>query len=255
MINKDFFKLNSDSFLKQKPFDHVVFDNFFDEEIVKYIEKEFPNYTSKIWHEYNNALENKKTNNNWNNFPSLTYKVFNYLNSSEFVDFLSKLVGIKLYPDYGLHGGGWHIHGNGGNLNPHKDYAIHPKNGLQRKLNLIIYVSENFNINDGGALGFYSLNKKDKLVLEEEIFCRYNRAVLFDTTQESWHGLTKKITGTNFRKSLAVYYLCEPSDTLEKNTRAFFRVRNEQKLTKEIKSLIKKRSSEKFVNDVYKKNK
>ena len=31
----------------------------------------------------------------------------------------------NLYPDYGLNGGGFHIMGNKGKLNPHLDYVIH----------------------------------------------------------------------------------------------------------------------------------
>jgi hypothetical protein len=54
---------------------------------------------------------------------------------------LSKKLDLFLYPDPGLHGGGWHMHGAGGNLNPHLDYSIHPKSGLMRKLNIIIYLS------------------------------------------------------------------------------------------------------------------
>ena len=33
------------------------------------------------------------------------------------------------------------MHGTGGNLNVHKDYSVHPKLGLRRKLNLI-YISK-----------------------------------------------------------------------------------------------------------------
>ena len=49
-------------------------------------------------------------------------------------------IGIKLFIDPGLHGGGWHIHSNKGNLNPHLDYSIHPKMDIQRRLNLIVYL-------------------------------------------------------------------------------------------------------------------
>ena len=44
--------------------------------------------------------------------------------------------------DIGLHGGGVHLNQrSGGNLNLHKDYSIHPKLGMMRKLNLIIYMN------------------------------------------------------------------------------------------------------------------
>ena len=42
-----------------------------------------------------------------------------------------------LLPDNGLNGGGWHIHANGGKLNPHLDYSMHPKLPYQRKIILL----------------------------------------------------------------------------------------------------------------------
>ena len=97
------------------------------------IELEFPKYNSKDWFTYDNPVEHKKALNDWNKFPPLTYSVFSYLNSEKFIELIRRYTNLKLYPDHGLHGGGWHIHGKGGNLNPHLDYSIHPKCGLQRK--------------------------------------------------------------------------------------------------------------------------
>ena len=100
------------------------------------LEKEFPKYKDKRLHEYKNYCEVKKTSNNWNFFPPLTYKVFSLLNSSQTTKFLSKKLKIpKVIPDYGLHGGGWHLMHHKGKLNPHLDYFIHPKANLQRKYN------------------------------------------------------------------------------------------------------------------------
>ena len=56
--------------------------------------------------------------------------------SNEFINDLEKLTGCNLYPDYGLNGGGWHIHKDKGKLNIHQDYSIHPKLNLQRKCNI-----------------------------------------------------------------------------------------------------------------------
>ena len=136
---------------KQKPFDYCIIDNFFLPKIGKELCKRFPNYKSKIWHTYKNKIEDKKTCNNWNLFDNLTYRVFCYLNSDTFVNLISKKIGIKLHTDPGLHGGGWHIHSNKGNLNPHLDYTIHPKMDIQRRLNLIVYLK--YKVSYGGHLG------------------------------------------------------------------------------------------------------
>ena len=125
--------------------------------------------------------------NDWNAYPSNTYQFIQYLNSEKVIDAFSEMVGVQLYPDHGLHGGGWHMHSRGGKLNPHLDYSIHPKLGLQRKLNLIIYFAEEWNSDWGGHLGFWSHdeNKSQPKQLIKEIEIKFNRVVLFDTTCNS----------------------------------------------------------------------
>lgn len=241
---------------KNKPFDYCIIDNFFDVSDANALEKDFPKYTSRVWHRYNNKLENKKTLNDWNIFPENTYNIIRYLNSDEFVDALSNELGIKLYADPGLHGGGWHIHGNGGNLNPHLDYSIHPKIKLQRKLNLIIYLSTDARVSDGGHLGLWSSNEDGSInKLEKTIFPKFNRAIIFDTTQSSWHGLVSKFNSSRgcYRKSIAVYYLIDPSKNANKRMRALFSPRESQKNNKEIYNLIKKRAGVNSSTKVYRK--
>lgn len=119
------------------PFDHCVIDDFLLPEVADQIEAEFMAYEDPRWFYYKNAIEDKKALNDWNAFPALTYKVFRELISGDFMSILSESLAVPLFQDPGLHGGGWHIHGPGGNLNPHYDYSIHPKVGLQRKVNII----------------------------------------------------------------------------------------------------------------------
>ena len=113
-----------------------------------------------------------------------------------------------LFADSGLNGGGWHIHKQGGKLNTHLDYSLHPKLKLERKLNLIVYLNPDWNAEWGGALGFWgneSSSKPGELV--KEIPPKFNRAVIFDTTVNSWHGLPDPLRCPEgqSRKSLAVY--------------------------------------------------
>jgi Rps23 Pro-64 3,4-dihydroxylase Tpa1-like proline 4-hydroxylase len=228
------------------PFYHQIIDNFFNQEQAKLISKEFPDYNSDIWYCYNNPLENKKTCNNWYQFGPETYKTLTMLNSKEFIKQLQKITGIsKLYPDIGLHGGGLHIHGIGGKLNVHLDYSIHPKLKLQRKLNLIIYLEEDWNPKWGGNLELWSHNKEKnkpdkRFVTIDNVF---NRAVLFDTTQNSWHGFPEPLTCPEgkYRKSLAVYYLTDPSEETNQRPRALYAPTKEQESNPEILKLIEER--------------
>jgi len=241
---------------KHKPFDHCVIDNFFDIDFANKLEDEFPDYDDDSWYIYDNPLENKKALNNWNMFPQNTYLALLTLNSNKFISILKKSITKILFSDSGLHGGGWHIHGKGGNLNPHLDYSIHPKCGLQRKLNLIIYLSRNLNPSKHkGHLGFWSNDDIDKQPkdLVKEIAPIFNRAVLFDTTQNSWHGFSQPLNVQDgiYRKSLAIYYLTLPT-AKQDNMRAIYAPRDNQKHNKKILEIIEKRKDVHGSSEVYK---
>ena len=247
--------IRSLSNFKNEPFDYCVIDNFFDIKIARELSCKFPKYSSKVWHEYKNKIEDKKTCNNWNHFDDLTYGVFCHLNSNSFVNLISQKIKINLIPDPGLHGGGWHIHANKGNLNPHLDYTIHPKMSYQRRLNLIVYLEESYKTSYGGHLGLWEHNEKENLpgCLKKEIFPKFNRAIIFDTSQNSWHGLSRKIKLPRgiFRKSIAVYYLCKPKKMHLQNQRALFAPRDDQKKSKNVLDLIKLRSSNNMYHKAY----
>ncbi len=256
MINKKSLRNSLKKFKKNKPFDHCVVDNFLTDDILKKIIKEFPKYDENNWHVYKNQLEDKKTLNAWYLMSENTYALFQYLNSYNFVKLLSKELNVNLISDSGLHGGGLHTHGNGGKLNPHLDYSIHPKIGFERFLNLIIYISPNLKEKHGGHLGFWKHNKKlnapDELV--KEIFPKLNRAIIFRTNQNSWHGLSRPLTLPKgvFRNSLAIYYLKKPSKNAVKRARALYAPQKEQIGNKEIEKLIKLRSGLSTAKTVYK---
>ena len=212
---------------KNDPFDHCIIDNFLVNPDI--IEDEFLDYNSKHWVEYNNIVQNKKVNCDWYLFPKNTYQLFAYLNSPTFVDQLSNMVGCKLYSDPGLQSGGWHMHGANGVLNPHLDYSIHPKLALQRKLNLIIYLSKNLKEEHGGHFGLWAgTDYPDALV--KEITPKFNRAIIFDTTQNSWHGLSRECVVPDgiYRKSLAIYYLTDLLETVDNRSRALFSLLDNQ---------------------------
>jgi len=231
----------------KNPFDYWVIDNFLPTDSARQLSNEFMDYNYPKWYSYDNPLENKKSCNNWWEFPPKTYEFFMHLASSDFVNKLKELTGIEnLYPDIGLHGAGWHIHGTGGKLNVHLDYSLHPKLNLQRKLNLILYLTEDWNPDWGGCLEFWSNNEsikrpKEKKVVIENVF---NRAIVFDTTQNSWHGFPESLTCPDgiYRKSIAFYYLTDPPDNTEVRKRALYAPYKGQENNLEILELIRRRS-------------
>jgi hypothetical protein len=243
------------SYGKKGPFDHCVIDNFFYPDVAIELEKEVPDYDSPDWFFYNNSIEHKKAQNSWEKFPTNTYRAFSELQSPKMTDRLSNLLHSNVYVDHGLHGGGWHIHGVGGNLNPHLDYSIHPKVKLERVLNIIIYMSSELRPEHGGNLGLWSHNEETKQPDEliEEIVPVFNRAVVFNTTQNSWHGMSSPLTVDNgiYRKSLAIYYLRDPVSDADMRQRALFVPRENQRGDEEVLETIRLRSDVKTSSKAY----
>jgi Rps23 Pro-64 3,4-dihydroxylase Tpa1-like proline 4-hydroxylase len=247
-------KLRS-QFRQARPFNHVVIDNFFSDVVAGQLNREFPEFDSPQWYRYENAIENKRAMNAWDIFPATTYRAFSYLNSPSFIEMLEKMTGIHgLLPDVGLHGGGWHAHSAGGKLNIHLDYAIHPKLNLERRLNLIVYLTEDWLPSWGGGLQLWSHDEKYRAPKKCEVTIDnvFNRAVLFDTTQNSWHGLPDPLECPEgkVRRSIAVYYLTQP-DRMIHRPKALFAPHKGQKDDKSVLELIDKRSGLTSARDVY----
>lgn len=255
MIDYENFDLAAKSYGKDGPFDHCVIDNFFKPEAAEALEAEIPSYDSDDWYFYNNSIEHKKTQNSWDKFPSATYRAFAELQSAALTDRLAALLDCPLYVDHGLHGGGWHIHGVGGNLNPHFDYSIHPKMKLERVLNIIVYLSSALRPEHGGDLGLWEHDDQSGQpgALIKEITPVFNRAVLFNTTQNSWHGMSKPLVVDEgiYRKSLAIYYLRDPAPGADTRGRALFAPREAQRNDEKVLETIRLRSNVNTSKDVY----
>lgn len=248
MINIiDTFELKN-QFLNAFPFNHIVIDNFFTDDIAQSIAESFPSHSDDVWTvSYNNPVENKKACSHWDKFPASVYSALYYLCSSDFISILSRLTGNGfIFADYGLHGGGMHSHNRGGKLNIHKDYSIHPKLNYERNYNLIVYMTPDWNSEWGGGLEFWSHDEETNSPKEciTKIENKFNRAVLFDTSQNSWHGLPQELTcpENKARRSLACYYLTSLHKDNEMRRRATFVPYGEQKNNPEIVEFCKARS-------------
>lgn len=237
-----------EDYKNSEPFNHIIIDNFFTKETAAHLVAEFPLYKNDAWHTtYNNPIERRKrTCNHWDRFPKVTYQVMTYLNSYEFLYKMKDLTNIKVMADVGLHGGGWHIHSRGGKLNIHKDYSLHPKLALERRLNLIVYLTPDWDKKWGGGLELWSNDPETNTPLKckKVVDNKFNRAIIFDTTQNSWHGLPQPINCPRnvYRQSLATYYLSKPREGVDTRGRALFSPTEEQKGDKKVIDLIEKRS-------------
>lgn len=116
-------------------------------------------------------------------------------------------------------------------------------------------MSSNLRDEHGGHLGLWSHDSDNNSPgdLVKIVQPKFNRAVIFDTTQNSWHGMCKALVQPEgiYRKSLAVYYLTIPPGDADRRERALFAARAEQKGDKSIEELIRKRADTNDFSSVY----
>lgn len=224
MDNFRFTDNNIKQYSLAKPFPHIVIDNFIDEKVLNKVLEEFKSY-DKWGHDLSESSKNnqiKKYFSPWNennvkDIPVFTKLVLDYFNSPEFILQLENLTGIKgLLPDYEFLGGGMHRIDSGGKLSIHIDSNIHSKTGKYRRINLLVYLNKDWKHEWGGGLQLWN---EDVTKMYHDIDPIFNRAVIFNTTNTSYHGHPHSLNTPNgiSRYSLALYYYSDERPEHEKN--------------------------------------
>lgn len=206
------------------PFPNIYFDHFFQEDFLREVLAEFPDLAARkdnIY--YNNPNENKHAGKGETDMGPHTLALVRYLNAQPFLEFLQVLTGIEetLIPDPYLEGGGFHEIKPGGFLKLHVDFHKHRRTNLDRRLNLLIYLNEDWDESYGGH---FELWERDMSRCAVKILPLFNRVALFSTTGDSWHGHPDPLTCPpgRSRKSLALYYYTNgrPKNELKASERA-----------------------------------
>lgn len=116
----------------------------------------------------------------------------------------------------------------------------------ERRVNLIVYMQPGWKEEWGGSLGLWATDTDGRTPGEliQQIPCLFNRAVIFDTSQNSWHGLPEPVKSPEgiCRNSMATYYLCQPRAEASERGRALFAPHGEQARDESVLELIRKRS-------------
>lgn len=201
---------NARQFETAQPFRHVVIDSFFEPEFCACLLEDFPDFEDRYALNEMGAVGGKAVRMAVRDL-SATYKQLDaYLQTPEFLGYVSKLTGIPdlLYdPDY--IGGGTHENRDGQSLSPHVDFNFHPRTKTHRRLNLIIYLNPEWDEAWGGNLELHSDPWNDSDNWRTAIAPIFNRAVIFETNEISWHGFEEiqlpAARKSLSRKSFAIY--------------------------------------------------
>jgi len=199
------------------PFPSIYLDDFFEAECLYQVLREFPNLSKEISYKDRKYEVKKFASKGEASFGKSTLQFLHYLNSEPFLYFLSALTGIKeLIPDPYLVGGGIHEILPGGRLGIHADFNIHPITGLDRRLNVLIYLNENWKEEYGGH---FELWATDQSRCVKRILPVFNRMAIFSTTSNSFHGHPEPLScpADLSRRSIALYYYTNGRPEEERN--------------------------------------
>ena len=190
------------------PFPYFAIDDFLEPGFARAMAASYPTYeeATKIGRSFSALNETLKAQIcDREKFPDPVREMDAALSSPEFLAVLERITGIpKLLADQQLVGGGMHMMASGGRLDVHVDFNLIADRQLHRRLNLLVFFNEDWEDGWEGKLELW-----DSEVRERGLAIRpdFNRLVLFETSERSFHGVTPIVCPEGrTRNSFAVYY-------------------------------------------------
>lgn len=204
----------------REPFRHVVIDDFLQPEIAAALLAEFPAFDRAHAINEDGEVGSKSVHERIRALGPTYSRLDDFIQTQDFLGLVSRITGIPgLLYDPHYFGGGTHDNRNGQALDAHVDFNRHPVTHTHRRLNLIVYLNPDWQAEWGGVLELHSdpHSEHDQVTRVVPLF---NRAVIFETTEHSWHGFSPIKLPTSrqdeARRSIALYFYTaeRPDDEL-----------------------------------------
>jgi Rps23 Pro-64 3,4-dihydroxylase Tpa1-like proline 4-hydroxylase len=194
------------AFQHAKPFEHIIIEGLFNENLLNLIEEEFPPWNAQRWTNVTSKHESTYRSNSVASLGSAAQIYFNLINSNRFVQYLSSVTGVEdLITDHALLGGGLHEARSGDWFAVHRDFNFHHRTMLANSLVFLTYLNRNWKTEYDGALELWDCALNRKITEIEPVF---GRSILFRHSNKSFHGhpAPLKPPQGQSRRSLGAYY-------------------------------------------------
>ena len=208
------------------PIFHFTVDDLLPREVAQEIRDAFPKGESmKI---KSSLRELKFIAAQMNEYNPLLEEAIYAFQDPRIVDLVGQITGLKrLEPDEQLYAGGISLMVKGHFLNPHVDNSHDKARERYRVLNLLYYVSPDWELAKGGNLELWPDGPKGK---QRTVESRFNRLTVMVTHKTSWHSVSE-VKANEQRCCVSNYYFSAVSpDTEDYFHVTSFRGRPEQKL-------------------------
>jgi hypothetical protein len=191
-----------------KPVPNLCLDNFLEGSFADAVLASYPTFeeATKVGRSFAAVNEKGKVQvTDSSTFAEPVAELNRTLASPEFLDLLSYVFDMpNLLADEQLIGGGIHQTGSRGHLDVHVDFNYLGDRELHRRLNILVYFNKDWKPEYGGNIELWD---EDVKVCQQSFSPIYNRCVIFETNEISFHGVTAvKCPAGQARKSFAAYY-------------------------------------------------
>ncbi len=204
-------------FQQALPFRHVAIDGFLKPEAAEALLRDFPAFDKRKAMNEMGEIGRKAVFESVADISPFYREFYRYINSPEFLEAISQLTGIPdLIADETLFGGGTHENLDGQSLDTHVDFNIDERRMLHRRLNVLVYLNKEWRDEWGGLIELHSDPWNPKANQVKSFAPLFNRAVIFETNEYSWHGFKRialpKGMAELSRKSFSIYLYtkCRP---------------------------------------------
>lgn len=219
------------------PYRHIYIDNFLNPEFAERLYSNFPGL-DKMSRNYHGLNEFKSEGSGFENFDPAFEQLRQQLNTPEMYKAVSLITGIDdLFSVEDALGMGVHQGGDGSYLDVHIDFNIHHLRNIHRRCNLLIFLNKNWKEEYGGKVELWNA---DVTKLEQAYLPSFNRCVIFETNEISYHGYsTIHVPPGETRKSFYAYYYTTIRDGAVAYHDTIFKARPEEGLVKKVKTDVK----------------
>jgi len=191
-----------------RPFPFFKIDNFLDPSFAHEVTRAYPSFehATSQGRTFTSVNERRKVQvTDARLFPEPVARLNAALAAPKFLEDLAYITGIpRLLFDTELAGGGIHITGPGGRLDVHVDFNYLKERNLHRRLNLLLYLNPVWEEEWGGHIQLWNKNVTE---CQAAFAPAFNRCVVFETSNISFHGVTPISPAAPYpRKSFATYY-------------------------------------------------
>lgn len=202
-------RLNS-QLMAAAPFPHLVLENLFHPALLELVLEEFDLRADNGWCDVQSSYESTRRSTLGAALGPASQLYFDIVSAGWFTAWLSDVTDRPyLLPDPQRFGGGLHESRTGGSFAVHRDFNLHPHNGLKNEMVFITYLNRGWQREWGSTLELWDARKENCVT---RVMPEFGHTLLMPHGPASFHGHPEPLNAPDGRprRSVAAYFYTSP---------------------------------------------